>query len=153
MRSANFLRLALGIVVGAGVLVLVNLWGEIPAGIGPCPDDPPGEISHCVLGPSPLIVVLKLLVSFLAAVGAAVLAAKTSPKLRIVAGATAATVIAMVWLAARQTIEAQVFDLEYRSRLEAVAIVGGLSFLLGALVAWGTQRWWPNKSLERTRDR
>jgi len=97
------------------------------------------------------VAILKLVFSLLAIAGAAVFTAKRASRLKVIAGATAASLCALVGLQARHAVDAQVFDVGYVPSLLAVAIVGGLFFLFGALVAWGTERWWPNKSLERTR--
>jgi hypothetical protein len=154
MTLTSSIRLVLGLAACGVVLILAALWGEVPARYGPCPEDPaePYSIAHCVLGPSRLVAVLKLAISLLAIAGSAVLAAMTVQKSRVIIGAAAASLCSLVGLSARHVVFAQTFDVGFAPSLSAVAIVACVFFLFGALVVWGMARWWPNKSLERTRE-
>lgn len=156
MSTASVIRLGLAILACVGVLVLTILWNEVPAVIEPCsggiPDDPSQQLwlGSCLRGPTPVEVALKLAISLLSIAGAAALVAKATPKRKILAGATAAALSALVGLTTLQAVSVQVFDVGYLPPVEEVAIVGVAFFLFGALVGWVLQRWWPNKLLERT---
>jgi hypothetical protein len=154
MTLSSSIRLGLGFAACVAALILATLWGEVPARFGPCPEDPanPYMIAHCLLGPPPLVVALKLAISLLAIAGPAVLAARAAPAFKVIAGAVATSFSSLFGLLARHAVMAQTFDVGSMPSLNVVAIVGCIFFLFGALVAWATARWWPNNSLERTRD-
>jgi hypothetical protein len=154
MTLAGSIRLGLGLLACVGVLILAIVWGHVPARYGPCPEDPanPYIISHCVLGPPLLVVILKLAISLMAIAGAAVLATRAAPKLKVTIGAFAASFCSLFGLFAVNAVVAQTFTVGFAASLEAVVTVACLFFLFGASVAWVTARWWPNKSLERTRE-
>ena len=154
MTLASSVRLGLGFAACAAVLVAATVWGAVPPQYGPCPQDPaePLTISHCVLGPSRLVAVLKLVVSLLAIVGASVYVATTALRFRVIGGAAAASLCSLLGLLAQYAVISQTFDEGLKPWLSAAAVVACVFFLFGALVAWVSTRLWPNKSLERTRE-
>src|SRR5688572_9106183 len=112
MTLTNGIRLGLGLTACVVVLILATLWGEMPMRYGPCPENSaePYSISHCVLGPSRLVAVLKLVILLLAIAGSAVLAASTAQKSKVLIGGVAASLCSLFWLSARYVVVAQTFD-------------------------------------------
>ena len=155
MTLAGSIRLGLSFVGCVTALMLAIAWGQVPARYGPCPQDPanPYGLSTCVLGPPPPVLVLKLAVALIAIAGAAVFATRAAPKLKVTIGAAAASFCSLCGLLAINAVAAQTFKGGIAPSPEAAVVVACTFFLFGALVAWVTARWWPNNSLERTRER
>lgn len=157
MSPARTIRLGLAIVVCLGALVLTLVWKTVPAVLEPCSWEDSGGIEEpyslgtCLRGPSTAELALKLAVALLSITAVAVIVARVTLRRKVVAGAAAAALSALVGLTTLQAISGQVFEVSYVPPVEAIATVGIAFFLYGGLVGWGTQRWWPNRSLERTR--
>jgi len=154
MTLAGSIRLGLGFLGCVAALMFAIAWGQVPARYGPCPQDPanPYGLSTCLLGPPALVVVLKLAVALIAIAGAAVLASRAAPKLKVTIGAAAASICSLFGLLAVNAVVAQTFKGGIAPSLQAVVAVSCTFFLFGALVAWVTARWWPSNSLERARE-
>jgi hypothetical protein len=97
--------------------------------------------------------VLKLMVSLMAIAGAAVLATRAATRFRVTSGAVAAAFCSLFGLFAVNAVAAQTFKGGISPSLEAVVAFACTFFLFGVLVSWVAARWWPNTSLERTRER
>jgi hypothetical protein len=159
MSAASSTRLGLAIAACVGVLVLAILWDEVPAVIEPCSSEnlggseQPYSMGTCLRRPSAVVIILKLTISFFAVAAVAVLAAMMASKRTLIAGGTAAALSGLIGLTTVQALSAQVFDIGYLPTLDAAVIVSLVFFLFGAFVVWGWRKWWPNNSLERTRER
>jgi hypothetical protein len=158
MSSAKTIRVGLAIAACVGVLVLALLWRTVPAVIEPCSwgdaggSEQPYRLGTCLRGSSITEIMLKFTIALFAVAAAAVIAARAASNYKLTVGASVAALCALVGFVTIQAISRQVFAVAYLSPLDEMAIVGCTFFLFGALVVWATQKWWPNKSLERTRE-
>jgi hypothetical protein len=165
MRPATSIRVALGIAGCAIVLVLAILWNEFPAVVEPCsgrlPESSPDSgtavgsyyLGTCLRGPSPGMLVLKLIVAVLAIAGAAVLTTRAATRFRVTAGATAAAFCGLLGLQARHVVDAQIFDVGTFPSFRVVGIGACCLYLFGVLVSVFTERWSPNNWSGRVRDK
>jgi len=163
MRTVSNWRPLFGITACIIVLILAIMLYEVPAVLeecfGPSPlandqTDNPYGMGTCIRQPPLPLALLKLVVEFLAIAGTSVIAARGVSRFKVLAGATAASISSLFGLAARQFVEEQIFlDVGYMRSPATLAIVGGSFFLLGSLVAWATERWWPNNRIERAHER
>jgi hypothetical protein len=165
MGLAPSLRLLLGIATCVGVLVLAMVWDEVPAVFVQCserlPEIPSDSgavagsywIGTCLCSPGPIVLILKLVGTVLAVATAAVLATRAATTFRVTAGATAAVFCGLLGLQARHMVNAQVFDVGTFPSFRVAAIGACSLYIFGVLVGLATERWWPNTSLERARER
>ena len=146
MGTAHGLRLSLAIAAWVLVLVLTLMWRAAPVVFESCPYEPdhPYSLGTCIRQPSTVERILKVTISLFAVASIAVLAARAARKRKIIAGATAAALTALVGLVTFQAILTQVFTVGFVPPVEAIVAVGGVFFLFGALVVWVTQTSWPN---------
>ena len=163
MSSATKTRSAIAIAACIAALVLSLLWGRVPAELGPCSFEEPGDglenpygigaLGTCVQGPSALVSMLQLAIAVLALTTVAVLASQMVSRRQWLVGALAAAASAWVGLVAMQIVIAQILQVDYLQLLAASAVVWVVFFAFGAVVVWAWRKWRPNTSLERTRAR
>jgi hypothetical protein len=140
------------------VLVAAIMLFEVPAILEACFGTPEGypdnpySMGTCLRTPPLPVAVLKLVIALLAISGASVIAARGVSQFKVVAGATAATISSFFGLVARNVVDGQIFKIAYMPSPSKIAMVGCAFFLFGALVAWATERWWPNRSIERVHE-
>ena len=99
---------------------------------------------------------LKVATGLLALLGVAVLTVKMLPGRKVWAGGIATACSAILCLVALRIAMVQILGGSYwpnLSSLVAVGVVGIAALLFGAAASWITTSRWPNKSLERTRER
>jgi len=163
MSSATKTRSAIAIAACVAALVLSLFWGRVLVELGPCSFEEPGDgienpygigaLGTCVQGPSALISMVQLAIAVLALATVAVLASQMVSRRQWLVGALAAAASAWVGLLAMQIVKAQIFKVDYLQFLAASAVVWLVFFAFGAVVVWAWRKWWPNSSLERTRER
>jgi len=140
------------------VLVSAIVVFEVPAVLEECFGTPEGypdnpySMGTCIRKPPLPVAVLKLVIALLAISGASVIATRGVSRFKVVAGATTASTSSFFGLVARNVVDAQIFEIAYLPSLSKSAIVGCAFFLFGALVAWATERWWPNHRIERAHE-
>jgi len=158
MRAAVHWRLLIGVMACILVLIAAIMVFEVPAVLEECFGTPEGfpenpyAMGTCVRRPPLPVAVLKLVIALLAISGASVIAARGVSRFKVVTGATAAAISSFFGLVARNVVDAQIFQIPYLPSPSKLAIVGCSFFLFGALVAWATGRWWPNRSIGRVRE-
>jgi hypothetical protein len=103
---------------------------------------------------SPLIeVILRVGFLLLAFLGVAAYVGRIVPASRVWKGAAASMCVALITLAAISIYEARSGGLDYFLSAKTIVVWIVVSLSLGAATAWVSAVWWPNKSLERTRER
>ena len=107
----------------------------------------PYLMAHYYRPPTATEMGLSVALMVVALAGVSVLASRISPRHRIVSGVVAAAVSAALGLVLLTMLARQLPPLQ----TIGLGIVG--SVVVGAAAAWLSGRWWPNKSLERTRVR
>ena len=119
-------RSALAIAACVAVLVLSLFWGRVPAELGPCFFEEPGDGSEnpyglgtCVQGSSALVSTIQLAIAVLAIATVAVLASQLVSSRQWLAGALAAAASAWIGLVAMEIVMAQVFRVDYLQLLGA----------------------------------
>ena len=158
MRTAINWRPLIGVMACIIVLVFAITLFEVPAVLEECFGTPEGypenpySMGTCLRKPTLPVTVLKLVIALLAISGASVIAARGVSRFKVIAGATAASISSFFGLVARNVVDAQIFEITYLPSPSKLAIVGCSFFLFGALAAWATERWWPNRSIERVHE-
>jgi hypothetical protein len=109
-------------------------------------------IVHYYRTPSTFEAVLRITGPLLALVGVAVYVASLRSTRKVRAGAIASVVGAFVALVVIQYFMAPSWRQGYFPHPMNLAIWGAVSAAIGAGSAWVSGVWWPNKSLERTRE-
>jgi hypothetical protein len=147
-------RVILAIVGCVGLFVAAVPGREPWVGIEPCPDDPsqPLVIAHCFATPPILYLVSMVSVPLLGLAALVALAATAITSYKIAAATAAAALSAFLGLTVFQTAVAQALGIGWMLPESAAISVGPTSFAFGVLVSWVSLKWWPNKSLERTRE-
>jgi hypothetical protein len=146
-------QITLAIVACGAVLSWAALWREYPGTVvDQCVGHNGPGISHCgYLAPlNERIIRISVAVSAVCAL--AMFSAWRLPRAKVVLSAAACTVSA--WIALGSLFLA-IYDAFGEVRLPSLAgllLAGMPTATLGAVVAWAFLRWWPNKSLERTRE-
>jgi hypothetical protein len=156
MPTRSVLHMSLAIALCALLLIAaMALPGESGAELVPNPDHGKSEaevtlpnlLVHYYRPPSATEVALSAILAAVSLIGVSVFVARLVANRRILAGVGAAimsTTLALLILAAAL----QRFPKPHTIYIGTIG-----SILLGAAGAWMGGRWWPNKSLERTRGR
>ena len=117
MRTAINWRPLMGVMACIIVLVLAIMLFEVPAVLEECFGTPEGYLENpysmgtCLRKPPLPVAILKLMIELLAIYGASVIAARGVSRFKVVAGATAASISSFFGLAARNVVDAQVFEI------------------------------------------
>jgi hypothetical protein len=148
-------RVVLAILGCIGLLVAIVAGGEPWLGIEPCPQEPsePLVIAHCYATPPILYLVSMVAVPLLGLAAIVALAATAIPRYKFAAAAAASALSTFLGLTAFQPAVAHALGVPWMIPESAAIIVGPASFVFGVLTSWVSLKWWPNKSLERTRER
>ena len=145
MKGALIAKVAGAVVTAAVVLVLATLWHDSPWSGEGCTGD-------CWVEVSKLDYVVKLAVALLSLVLTAAVTSRVVARHKVLAAAMACAASGAIAVFILSCLVAYTFG-NYRGpdpiALITVSIVTGI---VGALAAWCVVRWWPNKSLERTRE-
>jgi hypothetical protein len=127
------------------VLALTTIWREYP-GWGPsCEGD-------CFIVLPAAGYAVKLAVGFLSLTSVAAVAVKAVPIRKVLAASLACALSGAVGLFLLSGAIARIFGQYKFPDLLALVAISTITGAVGALAAWGLGRWWPNKSLERTRE-
>jgi len=155
VHVASTSRIVLAIIGSVGLFIATVLGREPWIAIEPCPPDPnqPLAIAHCYASPPILYLVSMVGVPVLGLAAIVALAATALPSHKFVAAAAASVLSTLLGLTAFQPVIAVALGVPWMRAESAAIIVGPASFFFGLLMSLVSQRWWPNKSLERTRER
>jgi hypothetical protein len=156
------ITIGIAILLGAAIIIPTIVWNDYP-GSGPKPtleyvgEPTPGierplAIVHYYRQPPPYEIALKIATSLVVLMSVAAIAAAQSPRRKIAIGAMAAALVALTVTFALRVIAAPTLQISYVPSLGALATNAAFGSVLGAFAAWAYGRWWPNKSLEQTRD-
>jgi hypothetical protein len=156
------ITIGIAIALGAAIVVPTILWNDYP-GSGPKPTleyegepalgvERPLAIVHYYREPPPYEIAVKIVTSLLVLMAVAAIAAAQTQRRKIAVGAMAAALVAFAVTFALRAIAAPTLQISYFPSLSTLAVNAAIGALLGALAAWAYGRWWPNKSLERTRE-
>jgi hypothetical protein len=125
-------------------LAAIAIWREYP-GWGPsCEGD-------CEVFLPPSEYVVKVAAALLTLLWTVSVAIRSLPDRKVLASTVACVLSGLVGAIFLSIALAPVFG-RYKFPASGMAIVGTITGLIGALAAWCAGRWWPNTSLERTRD-
>jgi hypothetical protein len=102
--------------------------------------------------PSTIEAVLRILIPLFALAGLAAYTARLAPEQKVLNGAGASAMSALLTLSVLQFIMARKVGVSYIPRDTTVALWTAVSLSIGAAASWVFAVWWPNKSLERTRE-
>ena len=127
------------------VLALTTIWREYP-GWGP------GCEGDCFVVLPPAEYAVKLAVGLLSLMSVAAVAVKAFPIRKVLAASLACALSGAAGLFLLSAAIARIFGQYKFPDLLALVAVSTITGVVGALAAWGLGRWWPNKSLERTRE-
>ena len=162
MSAAQHLRACLAVIVCAAVLIVVAFYEELflpkwqtheitetttPSG------DVGVSIADTYRVPPTIEVVLRIAIPLLALLGVAAFVARTVTTHKVLKGAAACTCAALITLIALQVVMARRLGVGYLPSVMTVSIWVAVSLAIGAASAWAFAVRWPNKSLERTRER
>jgi hypothetical protein len=161
VTPAAIIRLALAVAACTTVLIVTALsddifFSDFVAHESIETISPSGEVevigdAHFYRVPSTLEVVLRVAVPLLALFGVATYAASLSAGRKVWASISASVGAVLVSFIVVDVM-ARTLGVGYIPTAKTVAIWSGVSLSLGGAAAWGAARW-PNKSLERTRER
>jgi hypothetical protein len=145
MNGAVIAKVAGAVVTAAVVLVLATLWHDSPWSGERCAGDCWVEVSN-------LDYSVKVAVALLSLLLAAAVTSRVVARRKVLAAAMACAASGAIAVFILSGLVAYTFG-NYRGpdsiALITVSIVTGI---VGALEAWCVVRWWPNTSLERTRE-
>lgn len=118
---------------------------------------PSGEVvatgvAHLFRTPSTLEAVARIAAPFLALAGVGAYVALLVSDRKIAVGGLASAFGAMISISVVQGLIGNRLNSGTGRYLMLLIIWGGIAFGIGVLAAWTATVWWPNKSLERTRE-
>jgi hypothetical protein len=144
MRAFAISKVGAAALAAGFVLGVITIWREYP-GWGPsCEGD-------CEVSLPPWEYVLKIAAALLTLLWTASVAIRSFPGRKVIASAIACALSGVVGEFFLSVALAPVFG-RYEFSIAGMAIWGTVTALIGALAAWCVGRWWPNTSLERTRE-
>jgi hypothetical protein len=162
MTVSVLLRFSLAVIACAGVLVLTALYEviflpewkshELVETVTPSGQVAVG-IAHLYRVPTLLESILRIATPLLALIFVAGYFARLVPNRKVWSGAIAAMCAALITLVVLQSETARRLELGYWPWASTFAIWAAVSLSIGAAASWALGVWWPNKSLERTRER
>ena len=161
MASRAFIRVGTAVAVAAVLLSLSALWDVF---VTPSPSiecfessPEPGAVPACGIAhyyhdPSVAEIAIRISVAILALIGVAAVSTRSVANSSILVGTAAAIATGLLALAVlvALTVGSGHIDLKWTSL--AAASVCGVCLVLGLTTSHITSKWWPNKSLERTRE-
>jgi hypothetical protein len=145
MRAYASAKVGAAALAAGFVLAVIAIWREYP-GWGPTCE---GFACEMFLPPEEYAV--KVSAALLTLLWTASVAIRSFPSRRLLASAVACGLGGAIAVLFLSVAVAPVFG-RYRFPLLGMAELGAITGLVGALAAWCVGRWWPNKSLERTRE-
>jgi hypothetical protein len=163
MKAALIVRALLAVVAGAALIVLTAFADDLLR-----PDykshhvetigSPSGEIEGVSMYDtqpvrSTIEVILLIAIPILSLGGSGAYLASLVPNRKVWVGGGASACGALIALMAIQAVMARRLGVGYAPGAITAAIWGVVSFAIGAGFSWVNAVWWPNKSLERTRER
>ena len=101
--------------------------------------------------PPKIEVVLRIAIPFFALVGVAAYVARLVARRKVLSGAGASAICALLTLMVLRFVMARRLEISYFPRATTVALWAAVSLSIGATASWLFAVWWPNKSFERTR--
>jgi len=146
MNVALVAKVAGAVVTAAVVLVLATLWHDAPWSGEGCAGD-------CWVEVSKVDYALKLAVALLSLVLVAAATSRAVARRKVLAAAMACAVSGAAAVFILSCLVAYTFGTFRGPDPIALITVSIVTGIVGALAAWCVVRWWPNKSLERTRAR
>jgi hypothetical protein len=154
VNAVGKFRLALAIAGCVGLFVAAFPGREPWVGIEPCPYDSsqPLVIAHCFATPPIVDLVSMVAVPLLGLAAIVALAATALPSYKIAAATAASALSVLLGLTVFQTAVAQALGIGWMLPESAEIKVGPASLAFGVLVSCVSLKWWPNNSLERTRE-
>jgi hypothetical protein len=145
MRASASSKIGAAALATGFVLAVIAIWREYP-GWGPsCEGD-------CVVFLPPSEYAVKIVAALVTLVWAVSVAIRSFPNRKVLASTIACALSGALGALFLSVALAPVFG-RYKFPAAGMAIVGTVTGLIGAVVAWCVGRWWPNTSLERTRER
>jgi hypothetical protein len=109
-------------------------------------------IAHVFRVPPMAETILRIAIPLLALVGVAAYVSRLVAKHRVLSGALATMCAALTTLIVLQIHMALRLDLSVVPQATTVLIWAAVSLSIGAAVSWLLGVWWPNNSVERTRE-
>ena len=163
MRLRKACQLGVAVVLCAAVLAITVLWNDLPGSSPDCPGyELPPISSADVVGPYVLVDcfrevslserVVKLLVALIALSALAVYVSTVIPSPKVWPSAVVCALSAVIAVFPVAFAYPNEFGWWPTPDPIALLTIGVVSALLGALASWAAVKWWPNKSLERTRE-
>lgn len=162
MTASVLARVCIAVIVCAAILVLTAFYEDLflpewqvhefvetktPSG------DVAIGIAHVFRIPPTIEVVLRIAIPLFSLVGLAAYVARLAPDRKVWSGAIASMVAALMTLTVLQIVIARKLDLGHVPHATTVAVWVAVSLSIGAAASWIFAVWWPDKSLERTRER
>jgi hypothetical protein len=145
MNALASAKLLAATVAAGFVLAVIGLWREYP-GFGP--DCAPH--TSCFLPPFEYVV--KIAAALLTLAWTSSVAIRIFPGHKVLASTAGCALGGAIGFAFLSVAVAPVYG-RFSFPIVGVAMLGAVTGLFGAFVAWAFTRWWPNNSLERTRER
>ena len=163
MHARDIVKLVAATLACAAILSIAVLWNEMPGSVVHCSDDEPTELSsdgsvkpygiaHCFRIVPMAERIAKVAVSFFAFVALAYVVNKATPRSQIWTSAGLAMASAVIVLAVLGYLHGRVFERWLFPNLVALLVICAVTGSIGAGASWALSKWWPNKSLERTRE-
>ena len=162
MSVREIFKLAIAMLVCAAALSVIVLWNEMPGSVVDCPSgEPPANsddavgpytIHHCFRVVPAIERVIKVVTAMIAFSGLAYVSVSAARRAKVLVGAGACAASAVsAWLVLSY-VHGRVLGTWLVPALLPFVTVCAIAGAFGTLASWAFARWWPNKSLERTRE-